>query len=131
MIMFIIELVFAILGVVGIVLDNIALIVTGLIIIAISDLIDIFINKTNPTTVILAILFAVGASIANHNPLVSFAFSLCVESLIMSFIGIIVMFSNNSNKNKKNYSNAWEERMDTLYSNNNKGTFLRDVKLKK
>lgn len=131
MIVFIIELIFSLLGIVGIFLNNTVLIVTGLVIIVIGDLIDIFINKTNPTTVILAILLASGASIANHNPLVSFTFSLCAESLIMSFIGIIATLPNIAKKNKKIYSNAWEERMDTLYSNNKKGTFLRDVKLKK
>lgn len=100
MVLFIIGFIFSIIGILGVILNNTTLIVVGLIVIIIDDLIDIFGSNTNPTTVVLAIIFAIGASFANHNPLASFTISLCTESFVMSVLGIVVILKNFSKKHK-------------------------------
>lgn len=124
----IIEFIFAVLGMVGIFTDNIVLILLGLIIVCICDFIDIFVEGHNPISIIIALIGATIASIIYKNPLYSFTIFICGENIIMTLVTLFIMFIP---KKEKTYANAWEERMDTLYSNKKKGTFLKDVKLKK
>lgn len=86
-----IEVIFDIIGLVGIFNANHTLIVIGLVAIIICDLYDTFILGQNGFTINIAILLAIGMSFYNKNPLNSFTLLLCGESLIMTGLTIIIV----------------------------------------
>lgn len=81
------ELIFSIIGIYGFFTQNLICVIVGLVCIVLCDFIDTFFMETNPTTIILACLFAIGMSMANKNPLYSFTVSLCGESLLLLILG--------------------------------------------
>ena len=87
----IIEFIFSIIGIYGIFTENLVCIIIGLITIIIGDFVDIFISGHNPTSIFLSLLLAVGASLANKNPLYTFTIALCGENLIMSIVTILIL----------------------------------------
>lgn len=102
-----IEIISSIIGIYGFFGQNITCLIIGLIAIIICDCIDIFVLGHNATTIWLAILLAIGASIASRNPLYMFTICLCGENFIMSFgtlILMIIMFVK-SNKIKHKFNN--------------------------
>ena len=87
----IIELIFSISGIIGYFSDNTLCMTIGLIGIIICDLIDTFIAGHNPTTIMLAVIMAIGATISNHNPLYNFTIMLCGENFIVTILGFLVI----------------------------------------
>lgn len=102
-----VEIVISCIGFFGIFTTNLLCMVIGLVGIIICDLLDVFIMKQNPGTLIFACMFAIGVSIANNDVLYSFTISLCGESLILSILGFF-MFGINSLK-KRNIENKGEK----------------------
>lgn len=99
----IIETILSLIGFCGALQNNTVLMIVGLIGIIICDFIDVFVTKHNPTTIIFAIIFATGMSIANKNPLYSFTFALCIENLLLTIFFIFsLLFAFLFNKNKNN-----------------------------
>lgn len=86
-----VEIVFSSIGVYGFFSGNWICAIIGLVCIVICDFIDIFISGHNPTTIILACLFAIGFSIADKSLLYGFTIALCGENLIMSIITIFII----------------------------------------
>jgi len=86
-----IEIMFSSIGVYGFFVQNWICATIGLIGIVICDFIDIFISGHDPTITFLAIMFGIGVSIANKNPLYGFTIALCGENLIMSIIIMVIM----------------------------------------
>lgn len=126
----IIELVFSIVGVYGFFTENLICIIIGLIAIIICDFIDIFISGHNPTTILLACILAIGASIANKNPLSSFTIALCGENFIMTIITILMVIisffisilkKDNKEKQENNFKkvsdNANKESLNSIINN--------------
>lgn len=87
----IIELIFSSIGIYGFFTENIYCVSIGLVAIIICDFIDTFILGHNPTTIFLACLLAIGASIATKNPLYTFTIALCGENFIMSIVTIFML----------------------------------------
>lgn len=103
----IIELIFSLSGIIGYFNDNTLCMIIGLIGIIICDLIDTFISGHNPTTIIFAVITAIGATIANHDPLYNFTIILCGENFIVVTFGFLIiligllvsLIKDNSNNN--------------------------------
>lgn len=122
----IIELIFSIIGIYGFFTENLICIVVGLVVIIICDFIDILIKSHNPITILLACLLAIGASIANKNPLISFTITLCMENFIMTSITLLmvvisILQKNNKGKQKDNSkkvnSNSNGEGLNSIINN--------------
>lgn len=100
-----IELFFSAVGIYGFFIQNLTCVCIGLAVIIICDVIDVFINGHNPTTIIIAIILATGVSIANKEALYSFAIILCGESFVMSILTLILttiaFIKNKTNINSK------------------------------
>lgn len=86
-----IEIGFSSIGVCGFFAGNWICATIGLIGIIICDFIDIFISGHNPTIIFLAVMFGIGVSISNKNPLYGFTIALCGENLVMSVITIFMI----------------------------------------
>ncbi len=90
----IIEFVFSLIGIIGYFNDNIVCMIIGLVGIIIGDFIDTFILGNNPFTILLAIIIAIGATIANKNPLYNFTVLMCGESFLTFCIGLLIILVN-------------------------------------
>ena len=86
-----VEIIIASLGLAGYSNGNDLLTIIGLVGIIICDCIDIFILKHNSATISIAILLAIGASIANHNILYNFNLFLCGENVLMSILTVFII----------------------------------------
>ena len=86
-----IEFIFSVVGIYGYFAENLICVVIGLVAIVICDFIDIFITGHNPSTILFSCILAIGASIANKNPLYTFTIVLCGENFIMTTITILML----------------------------------------
>jgi len=84
----IIELIVSLIGIIGYFNDNIICMIIGLVGIVICDFIDIFVTGHNPFTIVLVLVMAVGATVANHSPLYNFTLFLCGENIVTLILGI-------------------------------------------
>jgi len=86
-----VELIFSAIGIYGYFANNFACLIIGLIAIIICDLIDIFVLGHNSTTITMACMLAIGASIVTKNPLSMFSIILCGENFIMTIITMTLL----------------------------------------
>lgn len=125
-----VEIIIASLGLVGYSNGNDLLTIIGLVGIIICDCIDIFILKHNSATITIAIILAIGASIANHNILYNFNLFLCGENVLMSILTILIItYSFLKNGKQVEEDNNMQLNKPEDYTEKEKQEKIEEVKL--